>query len=114
MYGDPQQIYRGPETPAFVSEQEILQISGTDRSSATINRAILAAAKVRILAPTGNEASFPVTLYSQDTGWIFRDVHTHGHCVRLLHLGAHTQVLSSARGAVAQTGFPKARTCGVL
>ncbi len=137
MYGEPHQISRDPVAPGFVSEQEILlyltasppegrqtqlnwiegnctlHISGTDRSSATINQAILAAVKLRILAPTGNEATFPANLYTQDTGWIFRDVHTHGHCVRLLDLGAHTHVVSPARAGAAQTGFSKALSCGV-
>ena len=51
-----------PETPVLVSQREA----------------------------TGDEATFPVILYVQDTGWTFRDVHTHGYCVQSLDTGAHT------------------------
>jgi hypothetical protein len=55
-----------PETPILVSQRE----------------------------PTGDEATFPVILYSLDSGWSFRDAHTHGHCVRPLDVGSHTPNLS--------------------
>ena len=137
MYGDPHQVSGGPTTPGFVSEQEILlyltaspperghtqlnwvegnctlHISGTDRSSATVHQAIVAVTRVRIHTPTGNEATFPVTLYTQDTGWTFRDVHTHDLCVRLLDLDAHTHVVSPTRVAAVETGSPRDQMRGV-
>jgi hypothetical protein len=60
-----------------------------------------------------DQATFPVLLYSRDTGWMFRDVHTHGYCVRYLDFGAHTTNSSREHGVVTRSGSPDALTCGV-
>jgi acetyl esterase/lipase len=85
MNGNPHRISRAPTTSDFVSQHEIpLYLTG-----------------------------FPVILYTQDTGWTFRDAHTHDHCVRYLDLGAHTATIPPVHSVATEAGFPSALTCGV-
>ena len=137
MNGDLHQISRDPTTPDFVSQQEILlyliasppggcriqlnpigdnctlHVSGTDRPAAAVHQTTVVAATVRILEPTGNEATSPVILYTRDAGWSFRDAHTHDRGVRYLDLGAHTEAPSPDHESAVEIGSPKALACGV-
>jgi acetyl esterase len=96
MSGNPHRITREPATPDFVSQPEIpryLTGSPPDGDCPQPD----AAPTVWILKPTGHEPTFPVILYNQETGWVFRDAHTHGPGVRYLELGTHTESLANSR-----------------